>query len=95
MIELTEIKSRVKEIILDILQAEGNVVELTDETPFFGTEEQPGVIQYSLAILEIASKLADEYNLFPSDFNEEAFQNVQTLSELIVEKIQENAVAVV
>ena len=95
MIELTEIKSRVKEIILDILQAEGNVVELTDETPFFGTEEHPGVIQDSLAILEISSKLADEYCLFPSDFNEEAFQNVQTLSELIVEKIQENAVAVV
>ena len=95
MAELNEIKARVKEIILDILQAEGNEVEITDETPFFGTEEHPGVIQDSLAILEISSKLADEYCLFPSDFNEEAFQNVQTLSEVIVEKIKENAVAVV
>jgi acyl carrier protein len=95
MTELSAIKTKVSEIILDILQAEGNVVELTDETPFFGTEEHPGVIQDSLAILEISSKLADEYCLFPSDFNEEAFLNVQTLSELILSKVNENNLAVV
>lgn len=95
MTELSIIKNKVSEIILDILQAEGNVVELTDETPFFGTEEHPGIIQDSLAILEISSKLADEYGLFPSDFNEEAFLNVQTLSELILSKVSENNLAVV
>jgi acyl carrier protein len=95
MTELSAIKNKVSEIILDILQAEGNVVELTDETPFFGTEEHPGIIQDSLAILEISSKLADEYSLFPSDFNEEAFLNVQTLSELILSKVDENTLAVV
>jgi acyl carrier protein len=95
MYQLDEIKASVKTIILDILQAEGNVVELTDDTPFFGTEEQEGIIQDSLAILEISSKLADEFCLFPSDFNEEAFQNVETLSQLIYDKVQENAVAVV
>lgn len=95
MNELATIKEQVKNIVAQTLQVDGVTIEFDDTTPFFGTEEHPGVIQDSLAILEISSKLAEEFMLLPSDFNEDAFQNVQTLSEHIHEKVKENAVAVV
>lgn len=95
MYQLDTIKASVKNIVLQTLQVDGVSIEFDDQTPFFGTEDHPGVIQDSLAILEISSKLAEEFMLLPSDFNEDAFQNVQTLSEHIFEKVQENAVSVI
>jgi acyl carrier protein len=95
MSALANIQDRIREIVIDVLQADGELVELTNETPFFGTEDHPGVIQDSLAILEIASRLAEEFGLMPSDLGEEAFQNLDTLSEQVALKGQENALAVV
>ncbi|QHV96209.1 acyl carrier protein [Spirosoma endbachense] len=95
MSALANIQGRIREIVIDVLQADGELVELTNETPFFGTEDHPGVIQDSLAILEIASRLAEEFGLMPSDLGEEAFQNLDTLSEQVARKVQENALAVV
>ncbi|QIP16343.1 acyl carrier protein [Spirosoma aureum] len=95
MSALANIQDRIREIVIDVLQADGELVELTNETPFFGTEDHPGVIQDSLAILEIASRLAEEFGLMPSDLGEEAFQNLDTLSEQVALKVQENALAVV
>lgn len=93
MSTLANIQDRIREIVIDVLQADGAPVELTNETPFFGTEDHPGVIQDSLAILEIASRLAEEFGLMPSDLGEEAFQNLTTLSEQVAQKVQENALA--
>jgi acyl carrier protein len=91
---LDSIKDKVTSVVLDVLQVEdGAVQELQAETPFFGTEEEPGIIQDSLAILEIASKLAEEYGIMPSDFNEASFQNVETLSTMIFEKLAEQQAA--
>ena len=95
MLTLPSIQERIREIVIDVLQADGEPVELTNETPFFGTEDQPGVIQDSLAILEIASRLAEEFGLMPSDLGEEAFQNLNTLSEQVARKVEENAWALV
>jgi acyl carrier protein len=91
---LDSIKDKVTSVVLDVLQVEdGAVQELQAETPFFGTEEEPGIIQDSLAILEIASKLAEEYGIMPSDFNEASFQNVDTLSTMIFDKLAEQQAA--
>ena len=90
MSTFSPIQERIREIVIDVLQADGEPVELTSETPFFGTEDHPGVIQDSLAILEIASRLAEEFGLMPSDLGEEAFQNLSTLSEQVARKIEEN-----
>jgi acyl carrier protein len=95
MDNLSQIKSKVKEIILQIVEVEGVKVELSNTTPFFGTEQEEGVIQDSLAILEISSKLADEYGFLPSDFSEEAFYNVDSLSEFILARVEENELAAV
>lgn len=94
MLPFSTIQDRIRAIVVDVLQADGAPVELTNATPFFGTEDHPGVIQDSLAILEIASRLAEEFGLMPSDLGEEAFQNLQTLSEHVAQKIEENVVAV-
>ncbi|MBD2754075.1 acyl carrier protein [Spirosoma validum] len=92
MNDLFTIKERVKEVVTDILSVEdASITEIDDNTPFFGTDENPGIIQDSLAILEISSRLAEEFDILPSDFNEDSFQNVETLSAMILEKVQENA----
>ena len=92
MYTLDSIKDKVTTVVLDVLQGEGaTLTELNADTPFFGTEEEPGVIQDSLAILEIASKLAEEYGIMPSEFNEASFQNIETLSIMILDKTNEAA----
>jgi len=93
MYDLETIKEQCRAIVTQVLQVEGTSVELTDTTPFFGTDEHPGVIQDSLAILEIASQLADVFGLMPSDLGEEAFLNLETLSAHVLVKIQEMELA--
>ena len=93
MYDLATIKDQCRAIVMQVLQVEGSSVELLDDTPFFGTEEHPGVIQDSLAILEIASQLADVFGLMPSDLGEEAFMNLETLSNQVLVKMQEMEVA--
>ncbi|MFC0186386.1 Acyl carrier protein [Pseudarcicella hirudinis] len=92
MAQLAEIKEKVSSIIDNVLQLDG-AVTITDETSFFGNEESAGLIQDSLAILEIASRLAEEYGILPSDLDEASFQNLQTLSEMIYSKVAENSLA--
>jgi acyl carrier protein len=89
MSESETIKVQIRELVMQILQVDGATVELADDTPFFGTEEHPGVIQDSLAILEIASQIAETFGLMPSDLGEEAFQNLNTLSEHVSTKVKE------
>lgn len=93
MYELETIKEQIRAIVTQVLQVDGATVELADDTPFFGTDEHPGVIQDSLAILEIASQLAEEFGLMPSDLGEEAFQNLETLSDHVLVKIKEMELA--
>ena len=93
MYELETLKEQIRAIVTQVLQVDGATVELADDTPFFGTDEHPGVIQDSLAILEIASQLAEAFGLMPSDLGEEAFQNLETLSEHVLVKIKEMELA--
>jgi|ERR1035437_1291672 acyl carrier protein len=87
-----DIKIRVKEILIDVLQLENTTVDdIADDQLFFGDEEKQiiGLIQDSLAVLEIATRLADEYDLLPSEFTQESFKNVDTLGNMILIKLKE------
>ncbi|AUD04436.1 hypothetical protein CWM47_22870 [Spirosoma pollinicola] len=89
MFELETIKNQIRVIVTQVLQVDAATVELDDNTPFFGTDEHPGLIQDSLAILEIASQLADAFGLMPSDLGEEAFLNLETLSQCVFTKVNQ------
>lgn len=92
MEKINEIKTNVKELILEVMEDEALTFEtIQDDTPFFGTDEEPGIIQDSLAILEIATRLGEEYDIMPEDFNDEVFVNVETLSTFIHSAAHENA----
>ena len=83
-----EVQHRIKEVIIEVLQDdEMKPEDIGNEDPFFGTDEEPGVIQDSLLILEIVSILSDEYDIDPSEFNEETFINVELVSNMIMEKM--------
>ena len=86
--KIEEIQKKVKQCIIDVLELEGTETsDISNEEPFFGTEEESGIIQDSLAILEISTRLGEEYEIDFTEFNEESFQNVNTLSEMILRNV--------
>jgi len=90
--ELTQIQQTVKQTIIDVLELEDVTPEdITNDQPFFGTDEEPGLIQDSLAILEISTSLGEEFDIIPTEFNEDSFQNVVTLSEMIQRNLLQTA----
>lgn len=83
-----EVANKIKEILIDVLQDETlNIDNISDTTPFFGTEEEPGLIEDSLLILEIVSILADEFDIDPSEFDEDIFLDVERVAGMIVGKM--------
>lgn len=90
---IENIQLKVKETIIEVMEMEGTNPEdigITDS--FFGDEETPGLIEDSLAILEISSALSEEFDVDPSFFNEDSFQNVETLSNMIAENMHKEIV---
>lgn len=84
MENLNEIKEKVKLCIIDALELKDvTPADLDSDASFFGTEDTPGLIQDSLAVLEIASRLSAEFDISPTEFNEASFKSVTSLSELI------------
>ncbi|MBT34534.1 MAG: hypothetical protein CMO01_33140 [Thalassobius sp.] len=89
---LSQIQEKIKVCIIEALEIDGASPEdIGNEDPFFGTDEEPGIIQDSLAILEIASRLSEEFGILPSEFNETSFQNVNVLSEMIYNRLAEES----
>ena len=84
MEQLEQIREKVKVCIIESLGMDDVTPgDITNDMPFFSTEETPGLIQDSLAILEVASRVSEEFGILPSDFDGDSFQNVNTLSETI------------
>lgn len=84
MQDLTAIQNKVKACIIEVLDLSDLTPDSIDNTtPFFGTEEEPGIIQDSLAILEISTVLGEEFGIMPTEFDEESFHNVEALSLMI------------
>ena len=84
MENLDQIREKVKVCIIESLgMDEVSPSDITNDMPFFSTDDTPGLIQDSLAILEVASRVSEEFGILPSDFGSDSFQNVNTLSETI------------
>jgi len=84
-----EVQRRIKEVIIEVLQDEEMKPEdIENDDSFFEIDGKPGIIEDSLLILEIVSILADEFDIDPSEFNEETFINVEKVSNMIIEKIK-------
>lgn len=80
--QLLEIKREIKEVIIEVLCLDILPEEIKDDQSFFGTEDEPGIIEDSLVILEIATVLSEKYDIPPTEFSEDTFVNVNTLAEL-------------
>ena len=82
--ELNVIQEKVKQCIIDVLELDNTTTEdIKNDAPFFGTDEERGIIQDYLAVLELSTRLGEEFGIIPTEFNEESFQNVETLSAMI------------
>lgn len=88
MEQLSVIQEKIKVIIIDVLKLNTTAGEISNDTPFFSASPaNPGLVEDSLAILEISSRIAEEFNLLPGEVDENSFQNIQTLSEAIAVKV--------
>lgn len=85
--DMEHIKNRIKEIVIEVLGLKIQPKEIQDQEPFFGTDDHPGLIQDSLAVLEIATRIGEEFDILPEEFNEDAFLDVETLAHLIQSKV--------
>jgi len=77
------IEQKTKEILINVLNLKKTADELTNDQPLFGTDENPGLFDDSLAVLEVTSVLMSEFELEASDFGEESFKTIGTLSDRI------------
>ena len=92
---LDQIREKVKVCIIESLgMDEVSPSDITNDMPFFSTDDTPGLIQDSLAILEVASRVSEEFGILPSDFDGDSFQNVDTLSATIQKCLSVEATAV-
>jgi acyl carrier protein len=86
--EFFDIQDKIKKITIEVLKLGVTPAEISVETPFFSTSpDRPGLIEDSLAILEISSCIAEEFDIAPGELREEDFQNISTLSSAIAEKV--------
>ncbi|HEU4552195.1 MAG TPA: hypothetical protein VFS25_05150 [Chitinophaga sp.] len=74
------IEQKTKEILINVLNLKQTVEELSNEQPLFGNDENPGLFDDSLAVLEVTSVLMAEFELEASDFGEESFKTIGTLA---------------
>lgn len=84
-----ELSERVKEIIKSSLEDIDQIGEINDDTPLMGTEEEPGIFENSLCVLEVTSALVTEFDVDPAIFNKDTFVTVGTLVDAIYKAIEE------
>lgn len=77
------IEQKTKEVLISVLNLNKTVDELSNDQALFGNDENPGLFDDSLAVLEVTSVLMAEFELEASDFGEESFRTVGTLAQRI------------
>ena len=77
------IEQKTKEILINVLNLKQTPEELKSNQPLFGNDENPGLFDDSLAVLEVTSVLMSEFELEASDFGEESFKTIATLVSCI------------
>ena len=81
-----EIKTKIKQILIDVLKLTVDGPDsLKDDQPLFGTENEPGLFEDSLMVLEVTSVMMSEFDVPPSIFGENSFQTVNTLVKVIID----------
>lgn len=83
-----EINLKVKEILISALNLKMKIEDLNDDQPLFGTDENPGLFDDSLCVLEVTSALISEFDIEASSFNGNSFVNISSLVDSIHEAVQ-------
>ena len=83
-----ELTVKVKEILIDVLNLDQTPDQIDNNQPLFGTDDNPGLFDDSLAVLEVTSVLMAEFDADASILNEESFQSINSLSECIYNENQ-------
>ncbi len=83
--EREEINLKVKEILINVLDLQKEASELNDDDALFGTDDQPGLFDDSIAVLEVTSVMMGEFDIEASAFNDESFKTIKSLTDCIYE----------
>jgi acyl carrier protein len=83
-----ELTVKVKEILIYVLNLDQTPDQIDNNQSLFGTDDNPGLFDDSLAVLEVTSVLMAEFDADTSIFNEESFQSINSLSECIYNENQ-------
>ena len=83
-----ELTVKVKEILIYVLNLDQTPDQIDNNQSLFGTDDNPGLFDDSLAVLEVTSVLMAEFDADASIFNEESFQSINSLSECIFNENQ-------
>jgi acyl carrier protein len=83
------IETRIKEILVEVLNLSEKPEELGSEKSLFGTATEAGLFDDSLAVLEVTSVLMAEFDVEASIFNENSFTNIGTLATQIASALEE------
>jgi acyl carrier protein len=79
-----EIQQKLQDIVVDALKLDIASRDISIDQPFFSNNpDNPGLIGDSLAVLEIASRISEEFNILPGDISEDAYQDIRVLSVAI------------
>tara|TARA_B110000977_G_scaffold90925_1_gene120715 strand:- start:93 stop:365 length:273 start_codon:yes stop_codon:yes gene_type:complete len=85
-----ELTVKVKEILIDVLNLDQTPDQIDNNQSLFGTDDNPGLFDDSLAVLEVTSVLMAEFDADASIFNEESFQSINSLLNVYTTKIKYN-----
>jgi acyl carrier protein len=64
-----------------------DVGDLSDDQLLFGNEDNPGLFDDSLCVLEVTSALISEFDVEASSFNGSSFVSISSLVDCIYEAI--------
>jgi hypothetical protein len=86
--ERKELTEKVILCIKNSLSDIKNIDKLTEDTLLMSDENNSGLFDNSLCILEVTSSLVTEFEIDPSIFKKESFKNVSSLVDTIEEGLK-------
>lgn len=83
------IETKIKEILVEVLNLTERPEDIDSKKSLFGTANDTGLFDDSLAVLEVTSVLMAEFDVEASIFNENSFTNIETLADQIALALNE------
>ena len=78
-----ELIQKVKETIIEALDLNIKPEDIGDDDPLFCGGKTEGLFDNSLAVLEVTSALISEFDIDPSDFNNQSFSTIRSLANSV------------